>query len=89
MNVSTWSIRNPIPAVLLFVLLSVLGGVLGILCGIGASELGSLYMGFPTLIAPWSIAVAVGVSTGIGLIFGFFPAFKASQLDPIEALRYE
>lgn len=71
------------------VLLSVLGGVLGILCGIGASELGSLYMGFPTLIAPWSIAVAVGVSTGIGLIFGFFPAFKASQLDPIEALRYE
>ncbi|MBL9200303.1 MAG: ABC transporter permease [Opitutaceae bacterium] len=71
------------------VLLSVLGGILGILCGIGASELGSIYMGFPTLIAPWSIFVAVGVSTAVGLIFGFFPALKAAKLDPIDALRYE
>jgi putative ABC transport system permease protein len=71
------------------VLLSLLGGVLGILCGLGASELLSAYMGFPTLIAPWSIGLAVGVSSVIGLFFGFYPARKAAQLDPIEALRYE
>ncbi len=71
------------------VLLSLLGGILGILCGLGASKLGSIYMGFPTLIAPWSILLAVGVSTAIGIIFGFFPALKASRLDPIDALRYE
>ncbi len=71
------------------VLLSLLGGILGILGGIGASELFSIYMGFPTLIAPWSIGLAVGVSTVIGLFFGFYPARKAAQLDPIEALRYE
>jgi putative ABC transport system permease protein len=71
------------------VLLSLLGGVLGIVCGLGASELGSIYMGFPTLIAPWSILLAVGVSTVIGVVFGFFPALKAAQLDPIDALRYE
>jgi putative ABC transport system permease protein len=71
------------------VLLSLLGGILGILCGLGASELLSAYMGFPTLIAPWSIGLAVGVSSVIGLFFGFYPARKAAQLDPIEALRYE
>jgi putative ABC transport system permease protein len=71
------------------VLLSLLGGILGILCGLGASELLSAYMGFPTLIAPWSIGLAVGVSSIIGLFFGFYPARKAAQLDPIEALRYE
>ncbi|MEO6244035.1 MAG: ABC transporter permease [Opitutaceae bacterium] len=71
------------------ILLSLLGGVLGILSGIGASNLASIYMGIPTLIAPWSIGVAVGVSSVIGLCFGFFPALKAARLDPIEALRYE
>jgi putative ABC transport system permease protein len=71
------------------VLLSLLGGILGIICGLGASELGSIYMGFPTLIAPWSILLAVGVSTFIGVVFGFFPALKAAKLDPIDALRYE
>ncbi len=71
------------------ILLSLLGGILGIICGLGASELGSIYMGFPTLIAPWSILLAVGVSTVIGVVFGFFPALKAAQLDPIDALRYE
>ena len=71
------------------VLLSLLGGVLGILCGIAASEFCSAYLGFPTLIAPWSIGLAVAVSSIIGLFFGFYPARKAAQLDPIDALRYE
>jgi putative ABC transport system permease protein len=70
-------------------LLSVLGGVLGICCGIGASELITFYFGLPTLVSPLSIVVAVGVSTMIGIFFGFYPARKAAQLDPIEALRYE
>jgi putative ABC transport system permease protein len=71
------------------ILLSVLGGVLGILCGIGASELITYYFHLPTLVSPASIVVAVGVSTVIGVFFGYYPARKAAQLDPIDALRYE
>ena len=70
-------------------LLSVLGGILGILCGLGASQLITIYWGLPTLVSPLSIFVAVGVSTIIGVFFGFYPARKAAQLDPIDALRYE
>ncbi len=71
------------------ILLSLLGGILGILTGVGASEFISTYFGFPTVVAPWSIGLAVAVSTVIGIFFGFYPARKAAQLDPIEALRYE
>ncbi|MCX6951327.1 MAG: FtsX-like permease family protein, partial [Verrucomicrobia bacterium] len=71
------------------ILLSLLGGVLGILCGIGASELFSRYFGFPTLVSPTSVVLAVAVSTVIGIFFGYYPARKAAQMDPIDALRYE
>ncbi|MSU25118.1 MAG: FtsX-like permease family protein [Opitutus sp.] len=71
------------------ILLSVLGGVLGILLGIGASEFASAYFGLPTLVSPASVILAVAVSTVIGIFFGFYPARKAAELDPIEALRYE
>ena len=71
------------------ILLSLLGGVLGILCGIGASELASYYFGLPTLVSTTSVIIAVAVSTVIGIFFGFYPARKAAQLDPIDALRYE
>jgi putative ABC transport system permease protein len=71
------------------ILLTVLGGVLGILCGVGASEIASRYFGLPTLISPMSVLLAVAVSTVIGIFFGFYPARKAAQLDPIDALRYE
>jgi putative ABC transport system permease protein len=71
------------------VALSVLGGILGILCGVGASEFASAYFGMPTLVSPSSIVAAVGFSTAIGVFFGFYPARKAAQLDPIDALRYE
>ncbi|PTX94557.1 ABC transporter permease [Opitutus sp. ER46] len=70
-------------------MLSVLGGVLGILTGVAASKVITIYWGLPTLVSPASIFVAVGVSTAIGVFFGFYPARKAAQLDPIEALRYE
>jgi putative ABC transport system permease protein len=71
------------------ILLTLLGGVLGILCGVGASEFASRYFGLPTLISPTSVLLAVAVSTVIGIFFGFYPARKAAQLDPIDALRYE
>ena len=69
--------------------LSVIGGLIGIALGWGASDWLSGMMESPTLIAMNSVGVAFGSSAAIGVIFGFFPALKASQLDPIEALRYE
>ncbi len=71
------------------ILLSVLGGVLGILTGLGASTIITKYFGLPTLVSPTSVLIAVGVSSVIGVFFGFYPARKAAQLDPIDALRYE
>ncbi len=69
--------------------LSVLGGILGILVGLGAAEwLGSRY-GWPILIRIDVIVIAVAFSGLVGIGFGLYPARKASQLDPIQALRYE
>ena len=65
------------------------GGAIGILLGWLASYLVTRFLGWSTLISPAAIVVAVVVSAGVGLIFGFYPAWKASRLDPIEALRYE
>jgi putative ABC transport system permease protein len=71
------------------VTLSAFGGVLGIILGMGASEIVSYYTGWP-IITPfvWIFAACLS-SAGIGIISGFYPAWKASKLDPIEALRYE
>jgi putative ABC transport system permease protein len=69
--------------------LSVLGGGLGVLTGVGASQIISKLNGWPVLLSTVWIAVAFGVSAIIGITFGFFPAYKAAQLDPIDALRYE
>ncbi len=71
------------------VTLSIVGGVIGILLGVGSSRLLSAKMGWATLIAPASVFLAFGFSAFIGIFFGFYPARKAAQLDPIEALRYE
>lgn len=71
------------------VVLSVSGGVLGILLGVGAAHLVSSKLGWSTLVSPDSIAVSFLFSAAIGVFFGFYPARKAAQLDPIEALRYE
>jgi len=71
------------------VLLSVVGGGLGILAGYWLAPLLTKFAGFPTLISQESVLLAFSVSAVIGVVFGFFPALKAANLDPIEALRYE
>ncbi len=69
--------------------LSSVGGIIGIIFGIGASKLLSIYAQWPTLISISSIVVAFLFSAAVGIFFGFYPARKAAALDPIEALRYE
>ncbi len=69
--------------------LSSLGGVIGIAVGIVAAKVLSAVANWPTLISPGSIAVAFLFSAAVGIFFGFYPARKASRLDPITALRYE
>ena len=71
------------------VVLCLLGGALGILLGHGGSQLVRLLLHWPVETSPAAIAAAVLVSAGVGIVFGFYPAWKASGLDPIEALRYE
>jgi putative ABC transport system permease protein len=71
------------------ILLSVVGGSLGILAGYWLAPLLTKFAGFPTLISTQSVVLAFSVSAVIGVVFGFFPALKAANLDPIEALRYE
>jgi len=71
------------------VILSVLGGLLGTLAGAGASILLSKLSGWAIYISPWSVVLAFGFSAGVGIVFGFWPAKKASLLSPIDALRYE
>ena len=71
------------------VILSSLGGIIGVVIGIGSSELVSYRTGWPVAVSSTSVAVAVLFSAAVGVFFGFYPARKAAQLDPIEALRYE
>ncbi len=69
--------------------LTLLGGALGIMIGLGAGEILKGLMGFTTGVPLWSAATATAVSVGIGLVFGLLPANRASKLDPVEALRHE
>lgn len=70
-------------------LLSISGGIWGIVFGIGASFLIKMLANMPIYIQPWSIFVSFGVCTFIGVFFGWYPAQKAARMNPIEAIRYE
>ncbi|MGZ8430455.1 MAG: ABC transporter permease [Candidatus Deferrimicrobiaceae bacterium] len=71
------------------VVLAVTGGSIGILLGVGGSALISRFAGWSTIVDPGAVFLAFGFSAAIGIFFGFYPARKASRLDPIEALRHE
>ncbi|WP_163717107.1 ABC transporter permease [Mangrovibacterium lignilyticum] len=71
------------------ILLSVSGGIIGILLGLGASAGVSAFMNWPTVIMPMSVIYAFAVCSLIGVFFGWYPARKAAALNPIDALRYE
>src|SRR5579864_5063185 len=71
------------------VVLSLFGGGIGIIFGLSASYLITQTLGWPVLMSPVVIVVAVLFSMAVGIFFGFYPARRAAQLDPIEALRYE
>jgi len=71
------------------VLLTTMGGIVGMALGIGSALTVSKLVGWPTLISFHTIAIAVLFSAGVGVFFGFYPAKKAASLNPIDALRYE
>jgi putative ABC transport system permease protein len=71
------------------VVLSIAGGVLGILVGVGAAKYMASQFGFPLLVRPDVVILAVAVSAAVGVGFGAYPARRASRLDPIVALRHE
>lgn len=71
------------------VMLCILGGAMGILLGLGSSYVVHQILNWPIEASPESILAAVVVATSVGIIFGFYPAWKAARLNPIEALRYE
>ena len=71
------------------VLISIVGGLIGIAFGFTLSRVIAAAAGWSTVVTATSIGVAFGVSVGIGLVFGIYPAVQAAKLDPIEAIRYE
>jgi ABC-type antimicrobial peptide transport system permease subunit len=71
------------------IVLSGIGGLLGIACGGGGAIAIAKLNHWPIVLSPESVIVAVIFSAGVGVVFGFYPAWRASRLDPIDALRYE
>jgi putative ABC transport system permease protein len=69
--------------------ISILGGICGIVIGIVLARLVAAYAGWPTVITIWSLLLSTGVSIAVGLVSGIYPAARAAELNPIEALRYE
>ncbi|RHJ92152.1 ABC transporter permease [Parabacteroides bouchesdurhonensis] len=71
------------------ILISVTGGLIGVVLGVGAALVVNGVAHFPIYIQPWSVILSFAVCTVTGVFFGWYPAKKAAQLDPIEAIRYE
>ena len=83
----TWDIR--LQFIIEALTLSMIGGIIGIVIGISASKVLSNLAGWSIVVSPFSVFLSFGFSGLVGIFFGFYPAYKASLLDPIEALRYE
>ena len=83
----TWDIR--LQFIMEAVILSLIGGFIGIVVGVSASEVISMAAGWRTVVSPPSVVLAFAFSGMVGIFFGFYPAYKASLLNPIDALRYE
>jgi putative ABC transport system permease protein len=71
------------------VVLSTLGGFVGIAIGVAIPKLVTQFSGMPTIVTAYSLVLSVGISMAVGLLFGLYPAVRAANLDPIEALRHE
>ena len=71
------------------VMMSALGGLVGIVLGLSASAIGTHYLKIPFVPSAGIVVLAFIFSAGIGIAFGYFPARRAARLDPIEALRHE
>ena len=69
--------------------ISLIGGIAGIIIGIVLARVVAAYAGWPTVITFWSLALSTGVSIAVGLVSGIYPATRAAELNPVEALRYE
>ncbi len=83
----TWDIR--LQFIIEALTLSLIGGVIGIIVGVSTAMILSSMSGWPTVVSFLSVLLAFGFSGFIGIFFGFYPAYKASLLNPIDALRYE
>ena len=83
----TWDIRMQF--IIEALTLSLIGGIIGIIVGVSGSEIIAAIFGWATIVSPLSIFMAFGFSGLVGIFFGFYPAYKASLLNPIDALRYE
>ena len=83
----TWDIR--LQFIIEALTLSLIGGAVGIAAGVSSSKAVAMLAGWPTIVSPFSILIAFSFSGLVGIFFGFYPAYKASLLNPIDALRYE
>ena len=83
----TWDIR--LQFIIEAITLSLIGGIVGIVIGISVSKVLATTAGWAVIVSPFSVMISFGFSALVGVFFGFYPAYKASLLDPIEALRYE
>jgi putative ABC transport system permease protein len=71
------------------VMLALVGGALGVALGFGLAFLGRWMLGFPTVVPVWAVVLSLAMSSGVGLVFGIYPAARAARLDPVEAMRSE